>query len=163
MSFVIKNHLSVDTNCSLFSFLSDRYDSIPNDSDKSDKRSQCQKRQGLRDSDKSKTPMTKGAAIPFSILNRGFCHCVFCRIARLCRPSTKAFRLLSLLSLSREVEPGTETMREGPVKSLTPQAARPVAKENFFLRGFWGRGVPRQWLFFFGVLVVRRLKSCYIF
>ena len=98
MSSVTKSHLSVDTIFNLFSFLSDRYGSIPNDSDKSDKRSQRQKRQRLRDSDKSKTPMTKGVAIRFSILKRGFCHCVFCRVARLYRPSTKAFRLLSLLS-----------------------------------------------------------------
>lgn len=100
MTFVTNFYLSVDINLSLFSFLSNRYVFIPNDSDKSDKRSHGQSRQGLRVSDKSKMAMTKGA-VPHSANNfRDFCHCMFCHFDALNRLRCKAFRLLSLLSLS---------------------------------------------------------------
>lgn len=100
MTSVTKFYLSVDINFSLFSFLSDRYVFIPNDSDKSDKRSHGLLQQGLQCSDKSKTAMTKGVASRGVEFDWGFCHCVFWYIDGLKRPYLKALRLLSLLSLS---------------------------------------------------------------
>ena len=105
MSSVTKSHLSVDTNLSLFSFLSNTYHIyvfLPGDSDKSDKRVQRLKQQGLQRGDKRKQPVTKGSETTVSILMMGFCHRVFLHVDGLRGPCLKALRLLSLLSLSPE-------------------------------------------------------------
>lgn len=58
MTSVTKIHQSVDTNFDLFSFLPDRYGYLPNDSDKSVKRSLVLLQKGLWASEKGKTAMT---------------------------------------------------------------------------------------------------------
>ncbi len=100
MTSVTKFHLSVDTSFNLFSFLSDRYVSIPNDSDKSDKRYHGLLQQGLQASDKSKTAMTKGVACFYEEFGWGLLSLLFVHVDGWRTSCLKALRLLSLLSLS---------------------------------------------------------------
>lgn len=126
MTSVTKIPLSVDTTFNSFSFLSDRYGYLPNDSDKSDKRSSDLLQQGFQGSDKSKTAMTKGTASLDLVFDGGFCHCVFGHVVGLKPACLKALRLLSLLSLSRGEEEGFLL----PSVDVTGPSATPSRKGN---------------------------------